>query len=71
MTSDIPYLEVTQHAGDLVFVPAGWWHLVLNLTDTLAVTQNYVNHVNLVRVLKFLRDKPDQISGTNLGGSKK
>ena len=27
-------LEVTE--GDTVFIPAGWWHTVLNITDTIA-----------------------------------
>ncbi|GBG28299.1 Bifunctional arginine demethylase and lysyl-hydroxylase JMJD6 [Hondaea fermentalgiana] len=40
-------LEVIQEAGDTIFVPAGWWHLVLNLEDTVSVTQNFVSGANL------------------------
>ena len=36
--------------GDVVFVPAGWWHLVMNLEETLAVTQNFVCEGNLPTV---------------------
>ncbi|EFX60119.1 hypothetical protein DAPPUDRAFT_279308 [Daphnia pulex] len=30
-------------SSEVMFLPAGWWHQVINTEDTLAVTQNYVN----------------------------
>jgi hypothetical protein len=60
-------VEGVCHAGEILHVPSGWWHLVVNLEEGIALTQNFVPqspNLNLVsHVLSFLRDKADQVSG--------
>jgi hypothetical protein len=57
-------LECTVGPGDVMFIPHGWWHMVINLDDhNIAITHNYVSRNNLGNVLKFITDKNDQVSG--------
>jgi hypothetical protein len=51
------------YAGEVLHVPSGWFHLVLNLEDSLALTQNFVPRKKLADVLGFLKDQRDQVSG--------
>lgn len=49
--------------GEILHVPSGWWHLVVNLEPAIAITQNFIPRAHLPAALDFLCNKPDQISG--------
>ncbi|KAG0319515.1 hypothetical protein BGZ99_005070 [Dissophora globulifera] len=56
-------LEGICREGEIMFVPRGWWHAVVNIEDCIAVTQNYVGSQNLKETMQFLSMKRDQVSG--------
>lgn len=31
---------------EVIFVPHGWWHMVINLDESIALTHNYVSFIN-------------------------
>lgn len=47
---EIRTFEGIQGPGEVIFVPGDWWHGVINLEDTVAVTQNYCGLDNFERV---------------------
>jgi len=40
---EVGLIEVIQKEGEVIFVPAGWWHAVINITPwTVAITHNVI-----------------------------
>ncbi|PWN26975.1 Clavaminate synthase-like protein [Jaminaea rosea] len=60
-------LEGVCEAGETVYVPSGWWHLVVNLESGVALTQNFLSLAELPDVLEFMKNRPEQISGFKTG----
>ena len=56
-------MECTTEPGDVIFVPRGWWHMAVNLDESVAVTQNYVCESALAFVRRFLKHEAHNISG--------
>ncbi|CAL8079455.1 unnamed protein product [Calicophoron daubneyi] len=54
---DVRHFVIEQHPGQIVFVPSGWYHEVLNLTDCVSINHNWFNATNVDWIWEHLQDQ--------------
>lgn len=52
--------ESVVEAGEVLFIPGGWWHQTSNLETGFAITANYVDRTNYQRVLDCLEEYEEE-----------
>ncbi|CAH8446198.1 unnamed protein product [Schistosoma bovis] len=55
--TDVKYYLVDQYSGQVVFVPSGWYHQVINMTDCISINHNWFNATNVSHVWDHLQDQ--------------
>lgn len=53
--------EITQEAGQTIFVPSGWHHQVWNVADTISVNHNWFNGCNIMQIWQSMNSKLQEI----------
>jgi Cupin-like domain len=50
----VPVLDEVLTPGDAIYIPAGWYHTAIAMTDSVSVTWNFVHRVHEERFRAFL-----------------
>jgi len=59
-------IECILEEGEIIYVPTNWWHMVFNLTESIAVTQNFCDSYNFTDVYNDLSKDKDFTKGLYL-----
>ena len=51
-------IECVMEAGDTIVVPSGWWHAVVNLEHSVAITENWAHEHNIKEVRSEISKRP-------------
>ncbi|KAL2608509.1 hypothetical protein R1flu_027082 [Riccia fluitans] len=49
------WIECNQGPGEILFVPSGWFHQVINVEDTISINHNWLNACNISWAWKLLK----------------
>lgn len=54
-----PIYEDVLNPGEILFIPSGWLHDVVSLTDSISITWNFVHELRARHLCDYLRAHPD------------
>ena len=60
-TGDSVVVQVVQHCGDCIFVPAGWRHTVHNTKETISINHNWISSCALDLMWQSIQSDNDAI----------
>jgi hypothetical protein len=55
-SAGVKHFIVIQNAGEVLFVPSGWYHQVYNMEDTISINHNWLNVSNVDICWKYVKD---------------
>ncbi|GFV76078.1 2-oxoglutarate and iron-dependent oxygenase JMJD4 [Trichonephila clavipes] len=47
---NVSYFDIIQEAGEIIFVPSGWYHQVWNMEHTISINHNWFNACNILYI---------------------
>jgi len=50
-------ITVIQREGEVIFVPSGWHHQVMNLEDTISINHNWTNACGILKMWEHLQSE--------------
>eukprot|EP00121_Abeoforma_whisleri_P000456 Awhi_evm1s399 len=56
--------EFEQEQGEVVYVPPGWWHAVINIESSVAITHNFVHSGDLQLAIDTAANDKSEINLT-------
>lgn len=57
--SNNPVFTINQYPGEIIFVPSGWYHEVVNIDDSLSINHNWIDSSSLETSWKYLMKEYD------------
>ena len=59
-----PHIVYVQEPGEIMFIPSGWTHEVLNLTPCISINRNFSNGTNVTMMYAVLRQNLYEVETT-------
>lgn len=57
----IKFIDIIQKEGEIIFVPSGWHHQVINIEDAISLNHNWINGCNIMDVWHGLKKELNSV----------
>ncbi|XP_017889963.1 jmjC domain-containing protein 4 [Ceratina calcarata] len=57
----VKFIDIIQKEGEIIFVPSGWHHQVINIEDAISLNHNWINGCNIMNVWRGLKKELNSV----------